>query len=78
MERPSFVGSLGRWLTIYLATYAALCVAFGMLVRGDIVQMVIQEHMTLFVLTVAALSLLVTTLVDDHLNFTGRDEEDRT
>lgn len=58
----------GRWMAIYLFTYLVLGVAFALLVREDIVQDVLNDHMTLFTVTVAALSLLVTTIVDDALN----------
>jgi hypothetical protein len=64
----------GRWMAIYLLTYLVLGVAFALLVREDIVQGVLNDHMTLFTLTCAALSLLVTTIVDDVLD--GRQDKE--
>lgn len=68
-------GPLGRWMAVYLTTYLVLGVAFALLVREEVVEFVLREHMTLFTLTCAALSLMVTTIVDDVLN-RAQDKED--
>lgn len=65
---PKKAGALGRWLAVYLTMNLSLWVAFSLLVREDIVQDVLNDHVTLFALTCAAISLLVTTLVDDALD----------
>lgn len=65
---PKNPGALGRWLAVYLTMNLSLWVAFSLLVREDIVQDVLNDHVTLFALTCAAISLLVTTLVDDALD----------
>jgi hypothetical protein len=68
-------GPLGRWVVVYVTTCLALLVAFPLLVTEEVVQYVVDNHIMLFGLTIAAISLLVTTIVDDALD--GTTEEDQ-
>lgn len=67
-------GPLGRWMVVYMGMNLTLWVAFSLLFAEDVVQSVLDNHITLFALTCAAISLLVTTIVDDVLDGT-EDEE---
>lgn len=67
-------GPLGRWMAVYMGMNLTLWAAFSLLLAEDVVQSVLDNHITLFALTCAAISLLVTTIVDDVLDGT-EDEE---
>lgn len=67
-------GPLGRWMAVYMSTNLVLWVLFALVMREDVVDFVIREHLTLFVLTTSAFSLLVTTIVDDRLKDRTNDE----
>lgn len=68
-------GPLGRWLVVYVITCVALLAAFPVLVTDEVVQYVVDNHLLLFGLVIAAVSLLVTTIVDDVLDGTKSKEQ---
>lgn len=68
-------GPIGRWLVVYALTCLMLLTAFPLLVTEEVVQYVVDNHLMLFGITIAAVSLLVTTIVDDVLDNAKGEEE---
>lgn len=65
--------SLLGWMATYAVTYFALVVALAVVLREDVVDYLIRERVTLMTITIAAVSLAITTTVDHAL---ARDEEE--
>lgn len=55
---------LGGWMAVYLTCYMGLSVMFVLVVREDVVDMVLREHLGLSQITLCAISLAITSTVD--------------
>jgi hypothetical protein len=58
------LADLGEFMTLYLTCYLGLAVLLVLVVREDVVDMVIREHLGLSQITLCAISLAITTTVD--------------
>jgi hypothetical protein len=67
--------SFGGWVATYALAYFALVVATAVFVREDVVDYLIRERITLMSITFGAISLAITTVVDQVLaRSEGEDE----
>lgn len=66
---------LGRWMAVYLTCYVGLSVVFVLVVREDVVDMVLREHLGLLQLTLCAVSLAITSTVDLIASKAGKGED---
>lgn len=58
---------IGGWVGTYALTYLVLILATAIFLREDVVDYLIRERLTLMSITFGAISLAVTTVVDQVL-----------